>query len=256
VRSVLYVSPHERDEESLAENVIACAEGASARLVFVGVHADGSNAFVRWTRRMMFGALLPHYRPKLRLSERVRRSAARPVVLCATNFFQNDELFIESIASGSLVTPISPGGLNRVDVRDIGDAAARAMLDDTLPDGAYPVVGPRSLSGVECAEILSRAWGRTVRYVGEDFTHFEREAPRVVSGRKLDDIVASYRALGRISLPTDPREVAATERLLGRPPRTYEAYVRETYARLTAPGGRFAQSPSSVSTSARPSPIS
>lgn len=231
VSAAFYASPHEPDEEALAEHVVAACEAAGVRLVFLGVHADGASALSRFLRRAVFGALFPHYRPKLRISERVRTSRARPVVLVATNFFQNDELFRESILAGELVTPLGPKGVNRVDVRDIGDAAARALLDPDLPEGAYPVIGPASLSGETSAETWSRTLGRPVRYTGGDLARFEREARRLLDGKKLEDILASYRFLGGFHLPTDPREVAATTELLGRPPRSYEEYTRDARAR-------------------------
>ena len=38
----------------------------------------------------------------------------------------------------------------------------------TIPAGAYPVVGPRSLTGAECARTWSQALGVPVTYVGDD----------------------------------------------------------------------------------------
>lgn len=74
------------------------------------------------------------------------RPARLGIVLMPTNFFQNDELFQEELREGVFVQPfLRP--INRVDVRDVGLAAARASLDPSLPAGAYPVVGPESLDG-------------------------------------------------------------------------------------------------------------
>lgn len=236
VENVFYASPHEPDEEALAASVVAACERAAARLVFLGVHADGANPVSRWMTRQMYGVMLPHYRPKLRIAERVRASRARAVVLVATNFFQNDELFREQILAGELVTPLGPKGINRVDVRDIGDLAARILLDPAHPPGAVPAIGPASLSGEACAAIWSRVTGREVRYTGGDFDHFEREVERVLDGKKRLDILASYRLLGRFHLPTDPRQLAVTTALLGRAPVTYEQYARASFARWSAVG--------------------
>ncbi|MET0594117.1 MAG: hypothetical protein ABW133_15560, partial [Polyangiaceae bacterium] len=128
-------------------SVIRACNDAKVRLVFVGVHVDAPTRIGRAARRFLFGRMLAHYRPKFRLSERVRRESHDAVILMPTNFFQNDDLFLDDIAAGVFRQPFDRS-INRVDVRDIGDAGARALLDPSLPAGAYPLVGPRSLSGV------------------------------------------------------------------------------------------------------------
>lgn len=232
VRAVFYASPHEADEEELAERVVAACERAGTRLVFVGVHADGSSRPVRALMRFVYGRLVPHYRPKLRLSERVRTCKARPIVLMATNFFQNDEVFVDDIAAG--VYPITfERGVNRVDVGDIADVAVRALLDEELPSGAYPVIGPESLTSADCARIWSAVLGRPVR---EDPSgnSFRARIDRSIRGRKHEDFVASFRALRRFELATDPRALAKTTELLGRPPLGYRAYVERLEATMPA----------------------
>ena len=69
---------------------------------------------------------------------------------------QNDEVLIDVIRGGEFVHPCSPKGLNRVDLRDVGEAAAGILLDPSTPSGTYPVVGPRSLTGPECARGVGR----------------------------------------------------------------------------------------------------
>ncbi|HTU59003.1 MAG TPA: NAD(P)H-binding protein, partial [Polyangiales bacterium] len=191
VSTAVYVSPHEPDEELLAEQFIRACEDQGVRLVFVGVHIDGSNRWLRAIRRGLFGRFLPHYRPKFRIAERARRSRTNSVVLMPTNFFQNDEVFLDEIESGAFSQPFERK-MNRVDVRDIADAIARACLDPTLPAGAYPVVGPESLDGAECAEAWTRALGQDVRYVGSEPERFQHSIVSALSHKKRADFLASY----------------------------------------------------------------
>lgn len=234
VSAALYVSPHEPDEEALADAFTAACAKHDVRVVFVGVHADGPNRLVRALARAVYGMIFGHYAPKFRLSERVRQRGPRAVVLMPTNFFQNDELVEGSIASGEYPLPLSAKGVNRVDTRDLGEAIARALTDDALAPGAYPVVGPASLSGAECAMAWTRALGRAVTYTGEDMAAFERLMRALLTGKKRDDIIASYRVLAGIALPTAARDVARTTGLLGRAPRGYDAYVRERAEQMRA----------------------
>lgn len=246
VDAMFYVSPHEADEEALAQTVLEVCEARGVRLVFFGVHADGANRLSRGFKRLALGLLLPHYAPKLRISERVRRSRTKTSVILSTNFFQNDELFRDSILGGEFVTPLSAKGINRVDVRDIGEGVARVLLDPTLAAPVVPIVGSVAFSGAESAAVWSRVLGREVRYTGEDFARFERDVVRVLEGRKREDILASYRALGKLHVPTEAAQLAATTALLGRPPRAYEDYVRDVSARWARQPGVGSAAPIGV----------
>jgi uncharacterized protein YbjT (DUF2867 family) len=226
VRAAVYVSPHAPDEERIGEHFVRACESARVRLVFVGVHVDAPTRLGRAFRRFLYGRWLPHYVPKFRLAERARVSRADPIVLMPTNFFQNDEIFRPELLAGSFVQPFERP-VNRVDVRDIGDAAARACLDPSLPSGAYPVVGPESLDGKACAEAWAVELGQRVAYDADD-SRFTTAIARELRGKKRDDFLASYAAIRKLSLPTPERDLARTTALLGRAPTSYATYVRDT----------------------------
>jgi uncharacterized protein YbjT (DUF2867 family) len=225
VESAFYVSPHEENEEPIAEAFVRACEERGVRIVFAGVHVDGGSRLSRALRRLVFATLFAHYVPKIRIAERIRTSRTRPVVLMPPNFYQNDELFLDEIFEGDFVVPMR--SVNRVDARDIGDAAARALTEPDFASGAYPVVGPASLSGAECAAVYARALGRPVRYAPE---RFDAALSAHVGGKKQADFRATYELLRKIAVPTKAADVARTTALLGRPPRGYEAYVRELVA--------------------------
>lgn len=230
VSAALYVSPHEPEEEAMARSFAEACRRVGARVVFVGVHVDGPNRAVRALKRAAFGLMFRAYRSKFRLSEAVRQVDARATLLMPTNFFQNDELAEDVIRAGSYPMPMGTGGVNRVDVRDIGDVVARALTDEGLAGRALSISGPASLNGPQCAEVWSRALGRPVAFTGADHAAFAELAARSLRGKKLTDFVASHRLLSGLSMPTDPAEVAATTALLGRAPRSYESYVRDRVA--------------------------
>ncbi len=228
-RGVFLVCPHSKDDELLTRNVTEKATDAGIRLVFAGVHVDGGSRLVRALMRTAFSLRIPQYSGKFRAGELARR-VPNSVVLMPTNFCQNDEVFRRAILAGTFPEPIGLKGFNRVDCRDIGDAAARALLDDALPGGAYPVVGPASLTGPECAAVWAEALGREVTYTGDsddwmDYVKSELE------GQKQADYLASFGFMKSYALPTIVREVAQTTSLLGRPPRTYKQYVDATLER-------------------------
>jgi uncharacterized protein YbjT (DUF2867 family) len=246
VRAALYVAPHEPDEEALTGNVILACNEAGARLVYVGVHADGSNRVTRALRRGIYGRFLPHYAPKFRQSERVRQGVGEAIILMPSNFFQNDELFREALEAGRFAPPFAKP-VNRVDVRDVAVAARRALTEPSVGPGAYSLLGPESLTGEQCAKSWSQALGRPVR-VEADQAQVAALLRRTLEGKKRDDFTRSYEALSQFALPTEPRALAQTTALLGRPPTSYESYVREVVARWRA--GR--SSPEAAGSGARP----
>ena len=103
-----------------------------------------------------------------------------------------------SSAAASSCTRASPKGLNRVDLRDVGEVAAGILLDPTTPSGTYPVVGPRDVTGPECARVWAQALGRPVRYAGDDDAALEAALAAHLTGYRHDDWLSSLRKLRRL----------------------------------------------------------
>ena len=233
VSTVFHISPHEADEVELTRTVIAACEDAGARLVFSGVHVTSSNPVFGWLLRRFYGLVLPRYRGKFAIGRMVEASATDPVIICPSNFMQNDEVLLDVIRGGEFVHPCSPKGLNRVDLRDVGEAAAAILLDPTTPSGMYGIVGPRSLTGPECAQVWAEALDHPVRYAGEDDAALDAALTAHLTGYRLDDWSSSLRKLRRFAVHATPEELETTERLLGRPPTDYTEFVRRVVAQHT-----------------------
>jgi uncharacterized protein YbjT (DUF2867 family) len=234
VKAAFYVSPHDQAEVEFATTFLRKAESARVPLVFAGVHVPFANRLARAVMRTAFAAALPAYRGKLRVGEMFARSATKPVILVGTHFMQNDDIFDEDIRAGRFPIPLAPAGINRVDVRDIAELAARSLIEpDFLRPGAYPVVGPASHSGTDAAAMWSRALGTAVRYVGDDDDVWMAICRRRVSGRKQSDFLATAKMQQKRGLATNPKQLTITTQLLGRPPRAYGDYVQERAAAPT-----------------------
>ncbi|HET7820874.1 MAG TPA: NmrA family NAD(P)-binding protein [Ornithinibacter sp.] len=235
IQVVFHISPHEADEVELTRTVVAACEENGARLVFAGVHVTGRNAALGWLVRRFYGLVLPRYRGKLAIGRMVETSATNPVILCPSNFMQNDEVLLDVIRAGEFVHPCHPKGLNRVDLRDVGEAAAAILLDPSTPSGTYPVVGPRDVTGPECARVWATALGRPVRYAGDDDEALEAALAAHLTGYRHDDWLSSLRKLRGFEVHASAEELATTERLLGRPPTDYAEFVRRVLAEHTTP---------------------
>ncbi|THF68185.1 NAD-dependent epimerase/dehydratase family protein [Deinococcus sp. Arct2-2] len=231
--AAFYVSPHDEREEQFAEHFVSACEGAGVRLVFSGVHASGTNRLSRFMQRTIFGLLMPHYQPKLRLAERVRTSHTNPVLLMPGNYFQMDEVCREELLAGRYPLPL--GRIPRVDTRDVGEAAARALLDASVKSGGYALVGPESLSGEDTAVHWSAALGQPVQYA-PNLAEMDALFVRAYGGRKALDCQKSYRLVGKVKMGTSAADLRQTTFLLGCPPRSFAEYAQEVAAGWQAAG--------------------
>jgi uncharacterized protein YbjT (DUF2867 family) len=164
---------------------------------------------------------------KLPIENALKISGIPYTILRPNNFFQNDLWYKESIlAKGIYPQQIGFKGMNRVDVRDIADAAVNVLTSDGHHGHTYNVVGPETLTGPSTAASWANALGRDVRYAGNDTEAYERDHAFMGSG-----LVFPYRIFLEFyqehGLIASDQDVATVTRLLGRPPRSHQAFARE-----------------------------
>jgi uncharacterized protein YbjT (DUF2867 family) len=230
-----FITPHHADEQQLGMSFIAACQAAQLRrLVYVSAYhpVSGSLAMQRVLDGIL-GMIGPHYRAKLAVERAVRKSRLSPVVLGPSNFYQNDELALPEIQAGRYPNPMGDKPVSRVDTRDIGDAAARALLDDDVAPGAYPLVGPDVWTGAQVAAVWSEALGQPVAYPGNDIETWRATVgARMRPEARANDFGKTYRILQRFGAPANAKKIAQTTALLGRPPRDFRSYVSEQVERL------------------------
>jgi uncharacterized protein YbjT (DUF2867 family) len=82
---------------------------------------------------------IAHFKFKLEIQKALRDSGMAFTLIMANDFFQNDQAYDESILEeGIYPLPIGDIGLNRVDVRDVADAAVRALTQTGHEFHCYP----------------------------------------------------------------------------------------------------------------------
>jgi len=224
VDSAFYVSPHEGNEIEIATIFGEEVQRAGARLVFGGFHVEDPAARAGAARAM------PAYAGKLELAAFLASTDTQPAMFSLTNFAQNDEVFREDIEAGVFPTPLHRDGINRIDLRDAAEVFAKALTDTGFAIGSYQLLGPESLNGEQSARAWADALGREVVYTGDD-PEWRKALARRLSGQKLEDWIHSFEILGAGPIPTDPGQVAVMTDLLGRPPRTFRDYVRDSVNR-------------------------
>ena len=167
-------------EQGLAA-VGAAKEAGVQRLVYMSVHN-------------LHDALhIPHFGTKAPVEKAIRDSGIPFTILEPNNFNQNDYWFQEPIMQyGIYPQPIGDVGQNRVDVRDIADAAVNALLESGHDGKAYPVVGPDALTGEDVAAAFSKHLGKEIRYGGNDLDAWAEQAKQMLPEWMVHDFKIMY----------------------------------------------------------------
>ena len=216
VDGVFLLAPVARNETAQAlAGVEAATQARVGRLVYLSVAMPPGSE------------VIPHFASKIPVEQAVQASGAGWTVLRPNNFYQNDRWLRDAIVKfGVYPQPLGPRGLNRVDVRDIADAAVNAFA---LGRGAgiVPLHGPRGMTGDDTARVYSELLGRTVRYGGDDLDVWAQQVSSVYPAWMAADFRIMYDYFIRFGLHASGRDFAAQEALLGHAPRAFEAYAAE-----------------------------
>jgi uncharacterized protein YbjT (DUF2867 family) len=175
-----------------------------------------------------------HFTAKHAVERMIEEMDLPATVLRPSYFFQNDATLEDPLTKAGLyVSPVGDKGVSMVDVRDIADAAViellrRDRVPAALPRASFELSGPDALTGTSLATIWSDALGREVRYAGGDLDAFEKavktKAPAWLA-YDLRAMMRRYQADGAVATTADIDRLTT---LLGRPPRTYRDFARET----------------------------
>ncbi len=173
--------------------------------------------------------VIPHFRSKIPIEEAVQESGASYTILWPNNFYQNDRMFREAIMKyGIYPQPLGTKvGANRVDVRDIADAATNALLSSDHQGRLYPLNGPEPLTGPDIARVYSRHLGREIRYAGDDLDAWEKQARTMLPEWLAHDLRIMYQFFQKHGLPATQEDLELQRTVLGHEPRTFEAFVEE-----------------------------
>jgi len=170
--------------------------------------------------------VIPHFASKIPVEQAVRDSGIPWTILRPNNFYQNDAWFRDAIVThGVYPQPLGSRGINRVDVRDIAEAAVNAFIRGV--GGIVPLNGPRGLTGEDTARVYAEQLGRPVRYAGDDLDAWEAQARAVFPAWMLHDFRTMFAFFIRNGAHASGRDFSAQEDLLGHAPRSFEAFAAE-----------------------------
>lgn len=172
---------------------------------------------------------IPHFAAKLPIEGAVKTSGIPWTILRPNHFFQNDYMVRDAILqAGVYPAPISDVGLNRVDVRDIAEAAAIRLTGPAGQDGhTYSLVGSEVHTGATTAATYTELLGRPVHYVGGDIEAWAKAALAFLPAWLVLDLKIMYRHFEAKGLLATAQEIADLTALLGHPPRAFRPFAKE-----------------------------
>ena len=172
--------------------------------------------------------VIPHFASKMPVEQAVQASGLPWTILRPNNFFQNDVWFRDAITTfGVYPQPLGPRGLNRVDVRDIAEAAVNAF---TRGVGRHrpaqrPARPDRRRHGARVQRAARAARSGTAATISTCGRSRRRRCyPAVDGARTSGSCTTTSSAAARTrAAGTSPRRRA----LLGHAPRSFEAFAAE-----------------------------
>lgn len=174
---------------------------------------------------------LPHFGSKLPVEVALKDSGIPTTILRPNNFYQNDYWFKDVLLGhGVYPQPLGTKGLSRVDVRDIAEAAAIALATGKGAGETFVLAGPDELTGPGTAETWSRVIGKPIVYGGDDLDAWEQQALAYLPDWMAFDFRMMYAFFQEKGLKATKEEIDHLTKLLGHPPRTFEAFAGETAA--------------------------
>jgi uncharacterized protein YbjT (DUF2867 family) len=211
------VSPKETHEGIMGVNGAMLAN--VKRLVYSGVQSASE------------AATLPHFGAKASVELAIQHSGIPYTILRPNNFHQNDRFYQAALVEhGVYPQPLGDRGVQRVDVRDIAELAAIALTSGGHEGKMYDLVGPRSLTGKDCAEIWSRALGKSIKYAGNDLDAWETQSLQYMPDWLVFDFKSMYAWFQADGWHGTAQDVSTLTSILGHPPRDLESYAREMAA--------------------------
>lgn len=225
VSTLFLLAPNAADELTRALQTLSVARESRVRgVVYLSVFKGAEYVDV------------PHFTGKHTVERMIEQCDMPATVLRPAYFIQNDVRQKEPLLThGIYAMPIGGKGISMVDVRDIGEAAARELLRreraaDKLPRETYELVGPDALTAETLVRIWAEALGRPVRYGGDDLDTLEQRLKSVAPAWLAYDMrlmMSRYQQDGAVASTAQIEHLSA---LLGRSPRSYRDFALATAA--------------------------
>lgn len=156
VDTIFLLTPPVPEQVSIASNAIKAAKivGNNPRIVRLSVMQASHDAPTRISRQHAV------------IEDEIKSSGLPYTLLRPHYYMQNTLMAAHNVASeGRVYQPFKDGKLGMIDVREIGEVAAKVLTEEGHEGKTYTLTGPASISFYDVAGALSEVLDKEVEYV-------------------------------------------------------------------------------------------
>ena len=225
VSTLFLLAPNAPDELTQAMLALNAAREAGVKgIVYLSVFKGEAYADV------------PHFASKMTVERMIEAYDLPVTILRPAYFIQNDMRQKDALLAGGVYgMPVGAKGISMVDVRDIGEAAAKELLrrehaSAPLPREIFELVGPDALTGETLATLWSDILGHPIAYGGDDLETMEQRLKSFGPAWLAYDMklmMRRYQEDGAVATNEDLDRLTA---LLGHAPRSYRDFAEAAAA--------------------------
>jgi uncharacterized protein YbjT (DUF2867 family) len=174
---------------------------------------------------------VPHFASKMTVESMIDAYGISATILRPAYFIQNDRRQKDALLGGGVYAmPVGARGISMVDVRDIGEAAAKELIrreqaSAPLPRERFELVGPDVLTGVTLAKLWTETLGRPIAYAGDDLEGLEKRLKSFGPAWLAYDMKLMMRRYQQDGAIATEGDLARLTALLGHPPRSYRDFA-------------------------------
>lgn len=217
IKKLLLITANGETETERGINAVSAAKAANVdKIVFISVKLSEEAMKV------------PHYASKVPIEKAIKDSGINYTILRPDFFYQNDILLEKPITLAGLYTmPIGNIGQNRIDTRDVADAAVRSIIGDGFNGQDIPLYGPKSWTADEIAETYSNKLDREVRYAGDDLEAWAESSKAFMPPWLISALKAGFAKMQAMGSVATEEQIKISENTVGHQLRTFEDFVTE-----------------------------
>jgi uncharacterized protein YbjT (DUF2867 family) len=166
------------------------------------------------------------------IEQRIEREGFVFTNLWPNAFMQNFRRFAPFIKKdGVFYAALGDSRVALVDVVDVAAVTVAALTEDGHEEQTYEITGPRAYSYEDCAEILSRVLSKSVRFESVSMSASHKALVDAGLAEALADALIEIDQMFIDGFGAPVTDVV--DRVVGRPPRSFEAFVRDNVASFT-----------------------
>ncbi len=174
---------------------------------------------------------VPHFASKLAVENALREFGVPYTILRPGYYIQNDlNLKDALLGPGVYPMPIGTAGIAAADVRDIAEAAAISLTEDSHDGQTYDLVAPTTISGPGNAALWSKLLNKEIKYTGHNFDQWEQGMRVRMPSWSAYDLRMMFQGYFDRGFMSTETEVSRITKLLGHAPRSYEDFATHTAA--------------------------